>query len=86
MDAEKAFIAYWDDATMPESGETQARDIAEAAFMAGRRSTAAPELLAALESLLTRADSLDQSATHDGLQNIAAIVGARAAIAKAKGE
>jgi len=46
----------------------------------------APDLLAALELLLTRADSIDQSATHDGLQNIAAIVGARYAIAKAKGE
>ena len=47
MNAEKAFITYWDDAPMPEPGETQARDVAEAAFMAGRRSTCAPELLAA---------------------------------------
>ena len=46
---------------------------------------AAPELLAALEALeLAARGGLDQSATHDGLTNCAAIAKARAAIAKAK--
>ena len=47
---------------------------------------AAPELLAALASLLARCGELDQSATHDGLQNCQALAQARAAIAKATGE
>ena len=46
----------------------------------------APELLDALENLLKRASSLDQSAGHDGLQNCQCIASARNAIAKAKGE
>jgi len=46
---------------------------------------AAPELLAALKLLLNRASVLDQSATHDGLQNIDALVAARMAIEKAMG-
>ena len=46
---------------------------------------AAPELLAALEALdMAARGGLDQSATHDGLTNCAAIAKARAAIAKAK--
>jgi hypothetical protein len=48
--------------------------------------SAAPDLLSALEALLYRSVSLDQSATHDGLQNCAAIAQAREAISKAKGE
>jgi hypothetical protein len=45
---------------------------------------AAPDLLAALQVLLSRAAfSLDQSATHDGLANCQAIAAARAVIAKA---
>jgi len=47
--------------------------------------SAAPDLLSALEALLSRSVSLDQSATHDGLQNCAAIAQAREAIRKAKG-
>lgn len=47
---------------------------------------AAPELLAALERLSERCAALDQSATHDGIENCNAMVAARAAIAKAKGE
>ena len=47
--------------------------------------SAAPDLLSALESLIIRANSLDQSATHDGLQNCQALAFARAAITKAKG-
>ena len=44
------------------------------------------ELLAALEALdMAARGGLDQSATHDGLTNCAAIAKARAAIAKAKG-
>ena len=45
---------------------------------------AAPDLLAALLDLLSRAD-LDQSATHDGLENCNALAKCRAAIAKATG-
>lgn len=45
---------------------------------------AAPDLLSSLENLLKRASTLDQSATHDGLQNCEAIASARAAISKAK--
>jgi hypothetical protein len=48
--------------------------------------TAAPELLSTLEKLLSRAEKLDQSATHEGLQNCEAIAKAREAIRKAKGE
>ena len=45
---------------------------------------AAPEMLAALEKLTTLAASqLDQSATHDGLENCKALADARRAIAKA---
>lgn len=47
---------------------------------------AAPDLLAALSRLLDRAaHQLDTSATHDGLENIDAVVAALAAIAKATG-
>ena len=45
---------------------------------------AAPDLLAALKSMLKRAVALDQSATVDGLANCDAIAKARAAIAKAE--
>jgi hypothetical protein len=48
--------------------------------------TAAPDLLFTLEKLLACASKLDQSATHDGLQNCEAIAQARVAIRKAKGE
>lgn len=48
--------------------------------------SAAPDLLSTLEKLLSRAEKLDQSATHDGLQNCEAIANAREAIRKAKGE
>ena len=41
---------------------------------------ALPALLEALEGLLSRASSLDQSATHDGLQNCDAIANARSAL------
>jgi len=47
---------------------------------------AAPELLAALEKLTAlAANQLDQSATHDGLENCKALADARQAISKAKG-
>jgi hypothetical protein len=46
---------------------------------------AAPDLLEALRDLLSRAD-LDQSATHDGLENCNALARCRAAIAKATGD
>jgi len=46
---------------------------------------AAPDLLAALLDLLSRAE-LDQSATHDGLENCNALARCRAAIAKATGD
>ena len=46
---------------------------------------AAPDLLEALRDLLSRAD-LDQSATHDGLENCDALARCRAAIAKATGD
>jgi len=48
--------------------------------------SAAPDLLSALEALLSRSVSLDQSATHEGLKNCEAIAQAREAIRKAKGE
>jgi hypothetical protein len=44
---------------------------------------AAPELLSALQSLLEKAVALDQSPTHEGLNNCDALAKARAAIAKA---
>jgi hypothetical protein len=47
--------------------------------------SAAPDLLEALRDLLSRAD-LDQSATHDGLENCDALARCRAAIAKATGD
>jgi hypothetical protein len=46
----------------------------------------APDLLSALEKLLSRSSTLDQSATHEGLQNCEAIAQAREAIRKARGE
>jgi hypothetical protein len=47
----------------------------------------APDLLAALLDLLSRAENdLDQSATHDGLENCDALARCRAAIAKATGD
>jgi hypothetical protein len=56
--------------------------IANARLMA-----AAPELLADLRDLLSRAESeLDQTATHDGLANCDALARCRAAIAKATGD
>lgn len=45
---------------------------------------AAPELLEALKTLLEASRELDQSATHDGLNNCKAITLARAAIRKAE--
>ncbi len=45
---------------------------------------AAPELLEALKTLLEASRELDQSATHDGLDNCKAITQARAAIRKAE--
>lgn len=48
---------------------------------------AAPELLAALKNLLTRAQQeLKQDSTHDGLTNCDALAAARRAITKATGE
>jgi len=44
------------------------------------------ELVKALSHLLVRASSLDQSATHDGLQNCDALAKARAALAKVQKE
>lgn len=89
--AQDLFITWFDDLDTEahvDSEETRSRDLCELGFMAGRASLldVNADLLAALEILLTRADSLNQSATHDGLQNIAAIVGARSAIAKARGQ
>jgi hypothetical protein len=46
----------------------------------------APDLLSTLEKLLACASKLDQSATHEGLQNCEAIAQAREALRKAKGE
>ena len=47
---------------------------------------ASPEMLAALEKLTAlAANQLDQSATHDGLENCKALADARQAISKAKG-
>lgn len=52
-----------------------------------RLMAAAPDLLAALRDLLSRAESeLDQTATHDGLANCDALARCRAAIAKATGD
>jgi hypothetical protein len=48
--------------------------------------SASPDLLAALETLLSRSSGLDISATHEGLKNCEAIAKAREAIRKAKGE
>jgi len=48
---------------------------------------ASPDLLAALLDLLSRAESeLNQTATHDGLENCDALARCRAAIAKATGD
>jgi|APGre2960657404_1045060.scaffolds.fasta_scaffold241531_2 hypothetical protein len=46
----------------------------------GQATAALPALLEALEGLLSRVSSLDQSATHDGLQNCDAIANARSAL------
>lgn len=46
---------------------------------------ASPDLLEALRGLLSRSSQLDQSASHDGLQNCQAIKNARIAIEKAEG-
>jgi hypothetical protein len=52
-----------------------------------RLMAAAPELLAALTDLLAVAqEELDQSATHDGLNNADHLARARAAIARATGD
>jgi hypothetical protein len=48
---------------------------------------ACPDLLSALEGLLKIAEKkLDQSATHEGLVNCTALMDAREALRKAKGE
>ena len=47
---------------------------------------AAPELLAALQALVKRCAALDQSVTHDGIDNCYAIAKAGEAIQKAQGE
>ena len=47
---------------------------------------AAPELLAALQDLVKRCAALDQSVTHDGIENCYAIAKAREAIQRAQGE
>jgi len=53
---------------------------------AARLIASAPDLLSTLEKLLACAEKLDQSATHEGLQNCEAIAQAREALRKAKGE
>jgi len=51
-----------------------------------KRDAIQPEMLAALEKLTElAANQLDQSATHDGLENCKALADARQVIAKAKG-
>jgi len=67
--------SYYDD---PDDA---AQNLANARLIA-----AAPDLLSTLEKLLACASKLDQSATHDGLQNCEAIAQAREALLKAKGE
>ena len=53
---------------------------------AGELADNAPALIAMLERLLCRCKNLDQSATHEGLENCQSIAEARALIAKIKGE
>jgi len=60
---------FGDVAGGPEQAKANAKAIA-----------ALPELLEALEMLHFRACSLDQSATHEGLQNCEALAKARAAL------
>jgi hypothetical protein len=66
---------------LPAAQFTMPRKLADARLIA-----AAPELYKALEGLLARSATLDQSATHDGLQNCEALAAARAALARARGE
>jgi hypothetical protein len=69
-------------AQIPDWEDGLAETTANARLMA-----AAPDLLAALRDLLSRAESeLDQTATHAGLANCDAIARCRAAIAKATGD
>lgn len=69
-------------AQIPDWEDGLAETTANARLMA-----AAPDLLAALRDLLSRAESeLDQTATHDGLANCDALARCRAAIAKATGD
>lgn len=65
---------------LPAAQFTMPRKLADAHLIA-----AAPELYAALDQLLAVAARLDQSATHEGLENCQAIANARAALAQAKG-
>lgn len=59
----------------------------ETLFANTRLIAAAPDLLAALEKLLKQVSGqLDTSFNHQGLQNLDAIVAARAALAKATGK
>lgn len=81
-DAQGEHIAHVCDLDDGVANEYLYEAIANARLMA-----AAPELLAALSDLLAIAqEELDQSATHDGLNNADHLARARAAIARATGD
>ena len=64
----------------------QIASLPEDAMANARLISSAPDLLSALETLLSSSSGLDISATHEGLKNCEAIAKAREAIRKAKGE
>jgi hypothetical protein len=68
------------------TGTGQFSDMGRENLANARLISAAPDLLSTLEKLLACASKLDQSATHEGLQNCEAIAQAREALRKAKGE
>jgi hypothetical protein len=68
------------------TGTGQFFDMGRENLANARLISAAPDLLSTLEKLLACASKLDQSATHEGLQNCEAIAQARRVLCKAKGE
>lgn len=87
LGATEALIVEEDGATVAEIRTTYQTTAHRSLEANARLMAAAPDLLAALTDLyLVAKEQLDQTATHDGLNNWQWLARARAAIRKATGE